>query len=177
MLGSRKKKAKCLMRTFTCRSTFLYGPTASVCQDLSCRRFGPMSSIPIRSGAQIKEVVSWLLVWVSAGFSIYNYNWVILLCVSQCGWLDRTLMGKQLLPYIFWEITWEQTTWFFHGQEQAWANPQHDPSLNALLEQLLLKCWLRACLNSSSLLCKKSLAIFPSLAGMSLTKLSLAGNN
>jgi hypothetical protein len=25
LLGSRKKIAKCLMRTFTCRSTFLYG--------------------------------------------------------------------------------------------------------------------------------------------------------
>jgi hypothetical protein len=25
LLGNRKKIAKCLMRTFTCRSTFLYG--------------------------------------------------------------------------------------------------------------------------------------------------------
>jgi hypothetical protein len=28
---------------------------------------------------------------------------------------------------------------FMFGQEQAWANPQHDPSLNALFEQLLLE--------------------------------------
>jgi hypothetical protein len=36
LLGNRKKLAKFLMRTFTCRSTFLYGQGACRCGPVGC---------------------------------------------------------------------------------------------------------------------------------------------
>jgi hypothetical protein len=44
LLGNRKKIAKCLMGTFTCRSTFLYAPRTYIYHCLTSVTYPPLST-------------------------------------------------------------------------------------------------------------------------------------
>ncbi len=64
MLGNRKKIAKCLMRTSTCRSTFLYGPASLSPAKRTDRRRRPMpASPPPPAGPRRTGSTGWTSRW------------------------------------------------------------------------------------------------------------------